>query len=419
MGFTGAKAMSLSFSAHPTRLAFREALDFAYDSLRASKVSSALTALGMFIGTAALILVVSISLAGKQYVLKQIESIGVNWIFAEYQAPPQSIVGVTPDPLTIDDLSAILRNVPSIVAASPVAPVIEHVHFAGGRERDLQVLGVYPDYEQVRSLVILSGRFFDVSDLRARNKVALMTEKLAAQLYGSIRMAAGNEVKVEGLPFTVIGTFRERVNTFGQSELTDNTVVIPYTVSRFFTEGENVKQLYLSVSDSSMVVAATDQVKKVIQGRHRPESVYLVSNLTSLMAMAKTTARGLSLVLLLIAVVTLLVGGIGIMNIMLATVAARTHEIGIRKALGATNRAIRFQFLSEAVLISLAGGIVGIAVGLGVPTVVRIFTDYQIPISYISAFVALAACSIVGMLFGTVPAVRAAQLDPIESLHYE
>ena len=135
--------------------------------------------------------------------------------------------------------------------------------------------------------------------------------------------------------------------------------------------------------------------------------------------MADRTARGLALVLLLIAVVTLLVGGIGIMNIMLATVAARTHEIGIRKALGATNGAIRFQFLSEAVLISLAGGIVGIGVGLGFPTVIRILTDYQIPISYVSAVVALTACSFVGMLFGTLPAIRAAQSDPIDSLRQE
>src|SRR5690349_18459046 len=124
--------MSLRFSPRPTGVAFSEALDFAYDSLRDRKISSALTALGMFIGTAALILVVSISMAGKQYVLKQIESIGVNWIFAEYQAPAQSIVGVTPDPLTIDDLRAVLRDVPSIVAASPVAPLTEHVQLAGG-----------------------------------------------------------------------------------------------------------------------------------------------------------------------------------------------------------------------------------------------------------------------------------------------
>ena len=157
----------------------------------------------------------------------------------------------------------------------------------------------------------------------------------------------------------------------------------------------------------------------MIQRRHRPESVYNVQNLTELVAVADKTANALTMVLLLVATVVLLVSGIGIMNIMLATVSSRIREIGIRKAIGATNREIRFQFLSEAILISLVGGLIGVVIGLALPFSVRFLTEYRIPISGLSAIVAIVVSSLVGILFGTVPAARAAKLDPVESLRYE
>jgi len=402
-----------------SEIALSEYLWFAYDIFRTNEVRFVLTALSMTIGTAALILVVTIGLAGRQYVMKQIDGIGVNWIFAEYEIGAQHITQVSPDLLTIADMNAVLQEVPGIVAASPVVPLQDRVPLGGGQERDIQVLGVYPDYERVRNLVVLSGRFFDQQDLAARNKVGVITEQLAEQLYGSGSSPIGKVIKLSGLPFTIIGTFRERVNTFGRSELTDDTVVIPYTVSRFFLETESVKQLYFSVVDSTMVIPATRQIRRVLQARHRPESVYLVDNLTQLVTIAGKSASALTLVLLWIATVTLLLSGTGIMNIMLATVSARTQEIGIRKALGATNRTIRLQFLAEAVLISLVGGIIGVIIGLGLPFSLRLFTDYTIPISGLSAIVAIGACCLVGTVFGTLPAARAAHLNPVDSLRYE
>jgi len=226
-------------------------------------------------------------------------------------------------------------------------------------------------------------------------------------------------MKLSGLPFTIIGTFRERVDTFGQTEVTTNTLVVPYSVARYFMETPTVKLIYFSVADSSMVQSATDQIKKVIQSRHRAESVYSVSNLTALVSLAETTANVLTMVLLAIAAVVLLVSGIGIMNIMLATVSARIREIGIRKALGATNREIRFQFLSEAILISVGGGLLGVIIGLAIPYSVRFLTQYRLPISGLSAIVAILVSSLVGIFFGTIPAARAAKLDPVESLRYE
>jgi len=266
---------------------------------------------------------------------------------------------------------------------------------------------------------VVSGRFFDAQDEQSHNKVGILTQKMAEDLYGSPTEAIGKVIKLSGLPFTVIGTFKERVDTFGQSEVTNNTMVIPYTVARYFTETATVKQIYFSVNDSSSVAPATAQIKRIIQARHRPESVYSVENLTQLVVVAERTANALTLVLLLVAAVVLLVSGIGIMNIMLATVSARIREIGIRKALGATNREIRFQFLSEAVLISLIGGLLGVVIGLSLPYSVRFFTEYRLPISGLSAIVAIVVSSLVGILFGTVPAARAAKLDPVESLRYE
>ncbi len=415
--------MATSTATAPARprpsLIYSEILSFAYDTFCSNKIRFALTALGMVIGTASLILVVTIGMTGKQYVLNQIQAIGANLIEAEYQGGAQRITNTTPDPLTIDDMHAAMRDVPGVVAASPIVQLDERVPVGNGKERDIQILGVFPEYRVVRNLVVVSGRFFDAQDEQAHNKVGVITQKMAEELYGSQEDAVGKVLKLSGLPFTIVGTFKERVDTFGQSEVVDYTMVIPYTVIRYFTETTNVKQIYFSVADPSMVGPATEQIRRVIQARHRAESVYNVTNLTQLVAVAEKTANALTIVLLLVAAVVLLVSGIGIMNIMLATVSARIREIGIRKALGATKREIQFQFLAEAILISLIGGLLGVIIGLALPFSVRFLTAYRIPISGLSAIVAIVVSSLVGIIFGTVPATRAARLDPVESLRYE
>jgi len=401
------------------KLAFSEIMSFAYESFCANKVRFLLTGLGMVIGTASLILVVTIGLTGKQYVLNLIQGIGANLIYAEYEGGSQRITNSASDPLTSDDMQAVREQVPAIVAASPVSMLNERVPVGEGKERDIQILGVYPEYYAVRNLVVVSGRFFDRQDEQAHNKVGLITERMATEIYGSPEAAVGRVVKLSGLPFTVVGTFRERVNTFGESEVTTNTLVIPYSVARYFTDTPTVKLIYFSVADSSMIEPVTEQVRRVIQSRHRAESVYNVTNLTQLVKVAEKAADGLTLTLLGVAAIVLLVSGIGIMNIMLATVSSRIREIGIRKALGATNPEIRFQFLSEAILISVGGGLVGVVIGLALPYSVRFLTEYRIPISGLSAIVAIVVSSLVGVLFGTVPAARASKLDPVESLRYE
>jgi putative ABC transport system permease protein len=400
-------------------MAVGEILSFAYDTFCSNKVRFILTALGMVIGTASLILVVTIGMTGKQYVLNQIQAIGTNEIWAQYLGGAPHISNSNPDPLTVDDLQAVQQQVPGIVASSPVTQLSDRVPVGNGKEKDVTILGVSPEYFTVRNLVTPSGRFFDQEDSQAHNKVGVITEKMAIEVYGSAQAAIGKVIKLTGLPFTIIGTFKERVETFGQSEIVDNTMLIPYSVSRYFMEVPNVKLLYFSMEDPSMVIPATAQIKRVLQSRHRAESEYDVANLTALLAMADRIATGLTWVLLLVSMVTLIVSGIGIMNIMLATVTSRIREIGIRKAIGATNREIRFQFLAEAILISLIGGVAGIVIGLAIPWSVRFLTEYRLPVSGASAIIALVVSSVVGVIFGTVPASRAAQLDPVESLRYE
>jgi putative ABC transport system permease protein len=400
-------------------LGLTEVLNFAYDAFSSNKLQFTLTALAMAVGTASVILVVTVGMTGKQYALRLLQSIGTNMIYADYQGGGQRIES-TPDPIVIDDVQAIRQQVPSIVAASPTVALGDRISVGGGKRSDILVLGIDPEYLRVRNLKIIAGRFLDNEDSVGRNKVGVVTEKLAQKLFGTSATAIGQTIRLSaGLPFTIVGVFKESVDTFGQSEIQEDTMLIPYTVSRFFTPTSAVNEVFFSVATPQDVLPATEQIQRVLKSRHRPESNYSVQNLTQLLAVAGKIADGLTATLTLVAFITLLVSGIGIMNIMLATVTSRIREIGIRKAIGATNREIRLQFLAEAVLISMTGGIAGIITGLAIPYSVRFLTDYRLPINGWSAIIAMVVSSVVGIVFGTVPATRASQLDPVESLRYE
>ena len=399
---------------------FSEICRVAMDSFRLNKVRFALTAVGMIIGTASLILVTTIGLTGKQYVLNQIQAIGANMMWAEYEGGASGIQSSVPqDLLTVDDMTAVVQQVPGIRNASPMVQLQERIPVGNGKERDILVLGVSDQYRWIRNLQVLSGRFFDQDETQSRAKVACLTWEFAQRTYGSQDAAIGQVIKLSGMPFTVIGTFKERVETFGQSELAQDTILIPYTTARYFTGNDTTKQIFFAAADSGDVPRATQAIYDVIKSRHRPESAYKVENLTELLRVAAQSANALTLVLLLVAAVTLVVSGVGIMNIMLANVSARIREIGIRKAIGATRREIRMQFMIEAVFIALTGGVIGTIIGLALPFSVRFLTSYRIPISGLSAIIAILTSTLVGIIFGTLPATRAAQADPIESLRWE
>jgi putative ABC transport system permease protein len=402
-------------------MVWSEILKIALDSFRASKLRSALTALGMVIGTASVILVVTIGMTGKEFILNEIQKIGTNEIFLEYAGGGAASSGtdVYNDYLTRDDEKAVLAQVPGVMYSSPIIEMHDRISFGGGLVKDTLVLGVSPDYQQIRNLLVPYGRFIDDIDDAQHQKVAVVTETFAKLRYGSDDAAVGREFSISGNPFTIIGVFKESVTDFGQSEIADETIVVPISVARYFMGTENVKEIYFSMRSMAEVQDATREITRIVSSRHRRNSVYKTQDLRDVLSMADTVSNILTAVLVLVSAVTLAVGGVGIMNIMLATVRARIREIGIRKAMGATSREIRLQFLAEATIISLAGGVVGCLVGLSLPVSVRLLTDFQLPVSPWSVVIALGAATLVGIVFGTMPATRAAQLDPVESLKYE
>ena len=401
-------------------LVFREILAMGIDSLRADKLRAAMTALGMAVGTAALILVVTVALTGKRYVLAQIENVGTNVIWAEYSGISSASANVAAaDYLTSNDMIAVEQQVPGVKEASPVLNLHQRMVVGSGKEQDILVLGVAPQYQQVRRIIATAGRFFDEADSRFTNKVALITDSLARRQFGSLDLALGQTIRIQEVPFVIIGTFRESVDTLGRSEIEDDTVLIPYSVARSMTGTAAVNQIYFSMFDAAGIPAATEKIQAVIAARHRAESVYNVNNMTEVLRLANKTANAFTSVLLLFAAVTLVAAGIGIMNIMMATVHTRIHEIGVRKAVGATRKAILLQFLFEAVLIALLGGTVGTVIGIGIPISIQIFTDHHVPVSVLSAVIALVVSCAVGIGFGITPANNAARLDPVECLRHE
>ena len=272
----------------------------------------------------------------------------------------------------------------------------------------------------VRNLQVLAGRFLVSSDVQLRQKVALLTEKLAKRLYGGQKEAVGNVLKVHGLQFTVVGTFKEKVESFGQSELDSETIVIPITVERYFDRYERIDPMYVQVRQASDVDNVTKLIEQLLESRHRAGARYKVENLTAILDAARKIAFALTMVLIVVSTIALVISGIGIMNIMLVTVTERTREIGLRMAVGASRRDILTQFLTEAVMLSISGGTFGILVGLAIPLSVQLFVDnLAIPISTLSVAVAFTVSCAVGLIFGMLPANRASKLNPTEALRWE
>jgi putative ABC transport system permease protein len=398
-----------------------EILKLAMDSFQSAKMRFALTALGMVIGTASVILVVTIGLTGKQFILQELQKIETNSVELEYAGGGSTAAEriLYNDPLTVDDEKAVKAQIPGVMFASPILEMHDRINFGGGVVKDTLVLGVSPEYQQIRNLLVPVGRFLDDQDDTAHIECAVVTEPFARARFGSADAAVGQTFEIDRIPFTIIGVFKEAVTDFGNSEIADQTILIPYSVGRLIAGTETVKQIYFSMRSMEEVPDAAKEIKRIVQGRHRADSIYNTQTMTEYLEVAATISDYLTWLLIAVACVTLAVGGVGIMNIMLANVRARVREIGIRKALGATRREIKLQFLAEAVIISLTGGVAGIVVGLAPPLAVRLFTDYDFPISGLSVFIALVAATVVGIIFGTVPATRAAQLDPVEALKYE
>jgi len=408
-----------------------EAIRFSLQALQANRLRTFLTALGLIIGNASVILVVTISLASKDLILDQIRGIGSNLIYAQYEAGGQSGAKVDSDFIKLSDVKAIREELAEdIIAGTAVMPSNDRI-VINGKERDVSINGIDEYYPDVRNIVVLAGRLMDPGDIDLRSRVALVTEKLAKRLAGSSQAAIGRKVKIHDLQFTVIGAFREKTSTFGESEVLDETILIPITVSRYFTPVERIDPLYVQAKFAQDVPRVTEEIRQILQRRHRPGGNYTVQNLSSILETANKIATVLTIVLIIVSVIALIISGIGIMNIMLVTVTERTREIGLRMAVGASRHDVLGQFLTESVMISLIGGFIGIIIGISVPLSaqlaktalpldVRVVTDsIRLPISSLSVLAAFVVSFTVGIGFGLLPANRASRLNPTEALRYE
>ena len=396
----------------------REAVAVAVDALRANKVRAVLTSIGVIIGSASIVLVVTVALTSQKFVISQIEAMGSNLVWVEMIKTPEKAQPLSYE-INTDDLTAAKAQISDaqVVAGFNDLPMAVVV---GGRTRPVRLIGVTDGYQQIRRLIILRGRYFDFADMESRSKVCMITKDLADRVFG-VESPVGRQLRMGELTFTVIGVFRERAETFGLSELQKESVIIPFSLMKYYTGTDVLSTLQLQTAGPDKVAIVEKQVSRLLKSRHPEQAEYNVQTLTAILGAAKTISLALRIVLIVIAFIALLISGIGIMNIMLVTVKERTREIGVRKAIGAAQREIMWQFLIEAFLISGGGAVIGILIGVGIPVIVQQLLpgNLRVPISGMSVVLAfLVSCS-TGLFFGWLPAKQAAALEPIESLRYE
>jgi putative ABC transport system permease protein len=394
-----------------------ESASFAYESLLANKLRAGLTMLGMAIGTASIILVVTIALTSKEYILQQIQGVGSNLIYLYYEAGNTvSSTKSRSDELNMADLKAV-QDLPGIANATAI--VVQHDRLTmRGQEREVTVIGATVDYAKVRNLRVLSGRMFDNADEKSFSKVCLLTEELAIRLFGTLDVR-GKSIKLFRVQFETIGVFKEGVETFGTSEVSTYSALIPLSAIRQFTNVDKLDQIYASTRRTETVPEVTQRIRQLIESRHRAGTSYRVENLAEILRAAGRIATAITIVLFLIGTISLIISGIGIMNIMLVSVTERTREIGIRMAMGARRHEILYQFLTEAIFMASVGGGLGIVLGVSLPLAAGWIADIVIPISWISIVLAFMLSFTVGITSGLIPANRAAKLDPTEALRYE
>jgi putative ABC transport system permease protein len=397
---------------------FHETFSVAMDALRANRLRAVLTSLGVIIGSASIVLVVTVALTSKKFVLSQIEATGSNLVWVEMVKTPDKAQPLSHE-MTLDDMEAIRSTIPQVSQVAGVRELPMAV-IAQGVQRPVNLIGVTQGYQEIRRLLILRGRYFDVTDTETRDKVCLITKQLAARLFGP-ESALGRTVRMGELTFTVVGVFVERVETFGLSDVQEESVLIPFGLMKYYTGDNVIRVLDAQARNADEVPIVQRQVLNVLKSRHPPTAEYNVQTLSSILVAAKNISLALTIVLLVISFIALLISGIGIMNIMLVTVKERTREIGIRKAIGAARREILYQFLIEAFLISGGGAVIGILIGLAIPVTVQFFLpgNLRVPISGMSVILAFVVSCSTGLFFGYLPASQAAKLQPIESLRYE
>lgn len=402
---------------------YKESFLMAWASLIANKMRSLLTMLGIIIGVAAVIALVSIGNGVKQDIEDSISSLGSNLLVVLPGAPrtpgARSSQGSMKS-LKISDYEAIAK-LEGVKAASPMTNG-SYVVIYQNKNWTTSVAGVNSNFQDVNNWTMTSGRFFSDKNVQNRERVAVVGQTVVKNLFTD-EDPVGKEIRVKNIPFRVIGVLKSKGNgTMGNDQ--DDTVLIPYTTSMERVEGiDYLRRVYVVAKDDEGIDRLQADIENLLRVRHNIKDTNLddfnIQNMKSIMETVAQTTGTFTLFLGAVAAISLVVGGIGIMNIMLVSVTERTREIGVRKALGATYSVIVTQFLIEAVVISLMGGFIGIAFGIGASKVIGMVSGMSTVVSVPTIIMSFAFSMAIGLIFGIYPARKAAKLNPIDALHYE
>jgi len=406
---------------------YKRISQIAWRGLTSNKLRSLLTMLGVIIGVAAVIVMISISAGTEKAIRDQITQLGSNLIYVQGAMTPGGPGQAPSGGLVYDDAYAIAEQVSGVVAMDIQQNSSETVKAGTVTLDDIQIVGTTEGFPSVRDMVLKEGRYFNTTDLDRKQKVTVLGAALAEELFGDTS-AVGQVVAVGNTKLTVVGVFAERGmvgNTDFDSQLyAPITVVFQKFTPSFFARvmGDQVRMITVKLEDGADIEAVTNQINLLLARRHDlsvDDADWTIRTQEDVIATRESTTATFRSLLAWVAGVSLIVGGIGIMNIMLVSVTERTREIGIRQSVGATPNDIRFQFLSEALLLSLIGGLIGVLVGILGSWIYGTVGDMEtviVPTSILLAFISAAA---VGVFFGYYPANKAAQLDPIEALRHE
>lgn len=409
---------------------FRGIINLSIIGLKTNKSRSALTMLGIIIGIAAVIIIMSVGAGAQSLILDQVQKVGSNLISImpgapSEEGPPASVFGITVTTLKYEDGVAISENVPEIVSTTSFVRLIETVIWQN-QSTDATIIGTTESYLRIEDTEVAKGYFFNEQDEKGISRVVVLGSEVAQELFGD-NDPMGEKVKIRRENFQVIGVMKERGTV--AFENVDNQVFIPLeTVQKLLLGINHVSLIRAKVDKSENVGLAIENVKDIIRNRHNindpKEDDFDVRNQAEALEILTTVTNALQFFLAAIAAISLLVGGIGIMNIMYVTVTERTREIGLRKAVGANARNLLGQFLVEAIIVTLSGGIIGIIIGAlisGTVAVVAIYLGYswQYIVTPSSIIMGVVVATAIGLIFGYFPAKKAAKLDPILALRYE
>lgn len=402
---------------------YKESFLMAWASLIANKMRSILTMLGIIIGVAAVIALVSIGNGVKQQVSDSISSLGSNLLMVMPGAPRTPGVRPTASSqrsLKEGDYKAIAK-LDGVAAASPFTSN-SYVAIYQSNNWTTTVSGVSPSLQTINNLTMKDGRFITEKNVQNRERVAVVGSTIVKNLFGN-EDPVGKDIRVKNIPFKIIGVLESKGNS-SMGEDQDDVVYIPYTTAMERVQGvDYLRMVYVSAKDDNGIDRLQADIENLLRVRHNIKDSNLddfnIRNMQSIMETMQATTSTLTLFLGAVAAISLVVGGIGIMNIMLVSVTERTREIGIRKALGATYNVIVTQFLIEAVVISLMGGIIGIIFGIGASQLISKFSGMSTVLSIPTIFLSFGFSIAIGLVFGVYPARKAARLNPIDALHYE